>query len=158
MDIKNQVAPKGLEFRPASMVISDKFVTILTVVSYPKKTPLTAEEQAKVDDFKPLSEINKPKTLEELKEAGLDSHYAEHAKALFPTDSNGVPFTTTYFATTGDPLADIAEDMAAEQKARTTYDNILRLVKDPDVAEPIRFLRAREIVHFQRFGETNQSR
>ena len=67
-----------------------------------------------------IYQLMKDATLEEIKEAGLDTHYAEHAKALFPTDANGVPFTTTYFATTGDPLADISEDMAAEQKARAT--------------------------------------
>ena len=92
-------------------------------------------------------------TLEELKEAGLDSHYAEHAKALFPTDSNGVPFTTTYFATTGDPLADIAEDMAAEQKARAVYENLIDLTDDPNVIGPLLWLRQREIVHYARFKE-----
>ena len=91
--------------------------------------------------------------LEELKQAGLDAHYAEHAKALFPTDANGVPFTVAYFATTGDPLADISEDMAAEQKARVTYDNLIRLIDDPDILDPLKFLREREIVHYQRFGE-----
>ena len=65
----------------------------------------------------------KDATLEEIKKAGLDTHYAEHGKALYPTDANGVPFTVTYFATTGDPLADISEDMAAEQKARAVYEN-----------------------------------
>ena len=100
-----------------------------------------------------LYQLMKDATIEELKQAGLDTHYAEHKKALYPTDANGVPFTVSYFATTGDPIADLSEDMAAEQKARSTYDNILRLVKDPEVADPIRFLREREIVHFQRFGE-----
>ena len=98
-------------------------------------------------------QLMKDATLEEIEAAGLDSHYAEHNKALYPTDANGVPFTVTYFATTGDPLADISEDMAAEQKARLTYDNILRLVKDPEVCDPIRYLREREVVHYQRFGE-----
>ena len=101
-----------------------------------------------------LYQLMKDATIEELKQAGLDTHYAEHKKALYPTDANGVPFTVAYFATTGDPIADLSEDMAAEQKARTTYDNILRLVKDPEVCDPIRFLREREIVHYQRFGES----
>ena len=92
-------------------------------------------------------------SIEEIKAAGLQSYYTEHGCSLFPVDSNGVPFTAAYFAATGDPVADIAEDMAAEQKARTTYDNILRMVDDPDVIDPIRYLREREIVHFQRFGE-----
>ena len=92
-------------------------------------------------------------TLEEIKEAGLDAHYAEHAKALFPTDASGVPFTTTYFATTGDPLADISEDMAAEQKARAVYENLIDLTDDPDVIGPLLWLRQREIVHYARFKE-----
>lgn len=92
-------------------------------------------------------------TMEELREAGLDAHYAEHSKALFPTDANGVPFTTAYFATTGDPLADLAENMAAEQKARATYENLIDLTNDPDVIGPLVWLRQREIVHYARFKE-----
>ena len=118
-------------------------------------TDIGTEELGHVEMLETMIyQLMKDATLEELKEAGLDSHYAEHAKALFPTDSNGVPFTTTYFATTGDPLADLSEDMAAEQKARATYEKIINLCKDePDVIDPIRFLREREVVHFQRFGE-----
>ena len=88
-----------------------------------------------------------------LKEAGLESHYAEHGYGLYPTDSNGVPFTVAYFATTGDPIADLSEDMAAEQKARATYENLIDLTDDPDVIGPLLFLRQREIIHFARFKE-----
>ena len=100
-----------------------------------------------------IYQLMKDATLEELKEAGLESHYAEHAKGLFPTDANGVPFTVAYFATTGDPLADISEDMAAEQKARAVYENLIDLTDDPDVIGPLLWLRQREIVHFDRFKE-----
>ena len=100
-----------------------------------------------------IYQLMKDATLEEIKEAGLDTHYAEHAKALFPTDSNGVPFTVSYFATTGDPLADISEDMAAEQKARAVYENLIDLTDDPDVIGPLLWLRQREIVHYERFKE-----
>ena len=100
-----------------------------------------------------IYQLMKDATLEEIKEAGLDTHYAEHAKSLFPTDANGVPFTVAYFASTGDPLADIQEDMAAEQKARAVYENLIDLTTDPDVIEPLLFLRQREIVHFNRFKE-----
>ena len=100
-----------------------------------------------------IYQLMKDATLEEIKEAGLDTHYAEHAKALFPTDANGVPFTVTYFATTGDPLADLSEDMAAEQKARATYENLINLTNDQDVIDVLLFLRQREIVHFKRFKE-----
>ena len=95
----------------------------------------------------------KDATMEELREAGLDSHYAEHSKALYPTDANGVPFTVAYFATTGDPLADISENMAAEQKARAVYENLIDLTTDPDVIGPLLFLRQREVIHFNRFKE-----
>ena len=100
-----------------------------------------------------LYQLTKGATVEELKKAGMDTFYAEHGPDTFPTDSNGVPFTASYFASVGDPLANISEDMAAEQKARTTYDNILRFCDDYDVKDAIRFLREREVVHYQRFGE-----
>ena len=91
--------------------------------------------------------------MEEIKESGFDRYYVDHTTGLWPQSAGGVPFNACVFQSKGDPITDLTEDMAAEQKARTTYDNILRLVKDPDVCDPIRFLRAREVVHFQRFGE-----
>ena len=100
-----------------------------------------------------IYQLMKDATLEEIKEAGLDSHYAEHAKALFPTDANGVPFTSSYFAATGDPLADLSEDMAAEQKARAVYENLIDLTTDKDVIGPLLWLRQREVVHYARFKE-----
>lgn len=92
-------------------------------------------------------------SLEELKRAGLDPNFAEHGYGLFPTDANGVPFTVAYFATTGDPVADLAEDMAAEEKARAVYENLINLTNDPDLIAPLLFLRQREIVHYTRFKE-----
>ena len=92
-------------------------------------------------------------TPEEIKESGFDKYYVDHTLALWPQAAGGIPFNACEFQSKGDVITDLMEDMAAEQKARTTYDNILRLVKDPDVCDPIKFLRAREIVHFQRFGE-----
>ena len=79
--------------------------------------------------------------------------YADHGKGVYPTDASGVPFTVTYFAVTGDPLADIMEDMAAEQKARATYENLINLTDDDDVIRILLFLRQREIVHYNRFKE-----
>ena len=90
-------------------------------------------------------------TIEELKQAGLSSHYTEHGYGIYPNDSNGVPFTATFFAVTGDPLADLAEDMAAEQKARATYENLMNLTDDEDILAPLSFLRQREIIHYERF-------
>lgn len=98
-------------------------------------------------------QLTKNLTIDEIKASGFDKYYVDHTLALYPVAASGTPFTGTYFQSKGDPITDLVEDMAAEQKARTTYDNILRLIHDPDICDPIRFLREREIVHFQRFGE-----
>lgn len=92
-------------------------------------------------------------TPQELKEAGLGGHFTEHGAALFPADANGVPFTTAYFQALGDPITDLHEDMDAEQKARATYEHLIKLTDEMEVKEILKFLRAREIVHYQRFGE-----
>ena len=117
-------------------------------------TDIGTEELAHVEMISTMIyQLMKDATMEELREAGLDTHYAEHSKALYPTDANGVPFTVAYFATTGDPLADISENMAAEQKARAVYENLIDLTTDPDVIGPLLWLRQREIVHYNRFKE-----
>lgn len=98
-------------------------------------------------------QLTKDATIDEIKAAGLEAHYTEHGVSLYPTDANGVPFTVSYFAVTGDPVADLAEDMAAEQKARATYENLMNLTNDPDLLAPLSFLRQREIIHYERFKE-----
>ena len=90
---------------------------------------------------------------EDVKKAGFDAYFVDHTADVYPSSAAGVPFTAAYIQSKGDLITDLSENLAAEQKARTTYDNILRLVDDPDVRDPIKFLREREIVHFQRFGE-----
>ena len=92
-------------------------------------------------------------SVEQIKKEGFDAYFVDHTTGIYPQSAAGVPFTAAYIQSKGDPITDLTEDMGAEQKARTTYDNILKLVDDPDVIEPIKFLRQREIVHFQRFGE-----
>lgn len=92
-------------------------------------------------------------TPEQLREGGFDAYFVDHTTGIYPVAASGVPFSADTFQSTGDAIADISEDMAAEQKARLTYDNILRLADDPDVLDPIRYLREREIVHYQRFGD-----
>ncbi len=99
-------------------------------------------------------QLTKNLTPEEIKKSGFDKYYVDHTTGIYPVAASGTPFTATYFQSKGDAITDLFEDMAAEQKARSTYDNILRLIDDPDVCDPIRFLREREIVHFQRFGES----
>lgn len=96
-------------------------------------------------------------TPEEIERSGFAPYYVDHTVGIWPQAASGTPFSSAAFQSKGDAITDLFEDLAAEQKARTTYDNILRLVKDPEVADPIRFLRAREIVHFQRFGESLRS-
>ncbi|MPM76197.1 hypothetical protein SDC9_123194 [bioreactor metagenome] len=91
---------------------------------------------------------------EQIVAQGFDTYFVDHTTALWPQAASGTPFSSATFQSAGDTITDLHEDMAAEQKARTTYDNILRLVDDPDVIDPIRFLREREVVHFQRFGES----
>ena len=100
-----------------------------------------------------VSQLTKNATVKELEEAGLASYYADHNKGIYPVDASGVPFTATYFAVTADPLADLSEDMAAEQKARAVYENLINLTDDEDVLAPLLFLRQREVVHFNRFKE-----
>ena len=117
-------------------------------------TDIGTEELAHVEMISTMIyQLMKDATIEELKEAGLDSHYAEHSRAIYPTDANGVPFTVAYFATTGDFKADLMEDMAAEQKARAVYENLIDLTNDPDVIGPLLWLRQREIVHFNAFEQ-----
>jgi spore coat protein JC len=99
-------------------------------------------------------QLTKDLSMEEIKASGFDKYYVDHTVGVYPQSAGGYPFNAAELQVTGDIVSDLVEDMAAEQKARTTYDNLLRLCRDyPDVYEPIRFLRKREIVHFQRFGE-----
>ena len=105
-----------------------------------------------------VHQLTKGLTEKEIMDGGFADYFVDHTLGLYPVAASGVPWSANTFQSTGDPIADLSEDLAAEQKARKTYDNILRFCDDPDVADPIRFLREREIVHFQRFGETEQSR
>lgn len=100
-----------------------------------------------------VRQLTKGLSAEELEAAGFAPYYVDHTGGIWPQAASGNPFNANQFQSKGDAITDLFEDMAAEQKARTTYDNILRLVKDPEVCDPIKFLRAREVVHFQRFGE-----
>lgn len=100
-----------------------------------------------------LHQLTKGVSPEEMKRAGLDTYFVDHTAGLYPQSAAGIPFDMKYVGVKGDVIADLNEDLAAEQKARVTYDNILRLVDDPDVRDPIKYLRQRELVHYQRFGD-----
>ena len=101
-----------------------------------------------------VHQLTKDLSMEEIENSGLGPYYIDHTVGIWPQAAGGVPFNACEFQSKGDVITDLHEDMAAEQKARSTYDNILRVVTDYDVCEPIKFLREREIVHYQRFGET----
>lgn len=100
-----------------------------------------------------VHQLTRNLSMEEIEKSGFAPYYVDHTVGIWPQSAGGFPFSASQFQVTGDPITDLTEDLAAEQKARTTYDNILRLIQEPDVCEPIKFLRAREVVHFQRFGE-----
>jgi spore coat protein JC len=117
-------------------------------------TDIGTEELAHVEMIAAMIyQLTKDATPDEMKAAGLGGHFTEHDNAIYPADANGVPWTASYIQSIGDPIADLTEDMAAEQKARTTYEHLLKLTDDPDVKAPLKFLWAREVIHFQRFGE-----
>lgn len=99
-------------------------------------------------------QLTKNLSMEEIKKSGFDSYFVDHTTGIYPASSSGVPYNAASMQVKGDIITDIHENLAAEQKARSTYDNILRFCDDPDVIDPIRFLRAREVVHYQRFGES----
>ncbi len=101
-----------------------------------------------------VHQLTRDLTPEEIEKSGFAPYYVDHTLGVWPQAAGGVPFNASEFQVKGDPICDLVEDMAAEQKARVVYDNLLRLLDDPDVVEPLKFLRAREIVHFQRFGES----
>ena len=100
-----------------------------------------------------IYQLTKNLTPEQIKECGFDTYFVDHTTGIYPTAASGFPYTAASMQSKGDVLTDLHEDLAAEQKARTTYDNILRLIDDPDVCDPIKFLRAREVVHYQRFAD-----
>ena len=101
-----------------------------------------------------VHQLTKDASIEEIEKAGLSGYYTDHGVDVYPASAQGVPFTAAYIAAKGDPIANLQEDLAAEQKARATYEKLIDLCRDnPDVVDPLKFLREREVVHFQRFGE-----
>jgi len=100
-----------------------------------------------------VRQLTEGATMREIKESGAAPYYVDHDKAVYPVSAAGVPFTAAALQSKGDPIADLHEDLAAEQKARATYEYLINMADDPDVVEPLKFLREREVVHFQRFGE-----
>lgn len=100
-----------------------------------------------------VQQLTRELTPEQIIESGFDTYFVDHTAGVYPIAASGMPWTASYIGVKGDVITDLHEDLAAEQKARTTYDNLLRLIDDPDIRDPLKFLREREIVHYQRFGE-----
>ena len=121
-------------------------------------TDIGTEEMAHEEIISTIvHQLTRNLTAEQIEGTPFANYYVDHTLGIYPASATGEPWTAAYIQSKGDPITDLHEDLAAEQKARTTYDNILRLVKDPEVCDPIRFLREREIVHYQRFGEALRS-
>lgn len=117
-------------------------------------TDIGTEELAHIEMVSAIvHQLTRNLTPEQIQAGGFAPYFVDHTVGIYPVSAAGVPFDAGSLQSTGDPIADISEDLAAEQKARLTYDNILRFADDPDVRDPIKFLREREIVHFQRFGD-----
>lgn len=117
-------------------------------------TDIGTEELAHIEIVSAiLYQLTRNLSIQEIKDSGFDKYFVDHTTGIYPQAASGMPFSAATLQSTGDVFADLNEDLAAEQKARLTYDNILRLSDDPDVSDAIRFLRAREIVHYQRFGD-----
>ena len=117
-------------------------------------TDIGTEELAHIEMVSAIiHQLTRNLSMEEIKRSGFDTYFVDHTTGIYPQAASGVPFSTSTIGVKGDVFADLHEDLAAEQKARVTYDNLLRLINDPDVKEPIKFLREREVVHYQRFGE-----
>ena len=117
-------------------------------------TDIGTEELAHIEMISAiLYQLTRDLTIDQIKAGGFDTYFVDHTTGIYPQAASGVPFSAATLQSTGDPIADLNEDLAAEQKARVTYDNILRLADDPDVRDAIKFLREREIIHYQRFGE-----
>ncbi len=117
-------------------------------------TDVGTEEMAHIEMISTImQQLTKNMTIDQIKKEDFGAYFVDHTAGIFPQFASGNPFSTETIASTGDVLADLHEDLAAEQKARVSYDNLLRLVDDPDVRDPLKFLREREIVHYQRFGE-----
>ena len=144
--------PDG-EFAAAMRYLNQRY-TMPDERGYALLNDIGTEEMAHVEMIASMvTQLMKGASIEELEQAGLTGQYVQHDHAIFPVDANGVPFTSAYIQTTGDWNADLTEDMAAEQKARVTYEHLMTMTNDPDLLGPLSFLRQREVVHFERFKQ-----
>ena len=152
--VSQLVGPDG-EMGAATRYLSQRY-TMTSGETKGMLTDIGTEELAHIEMISAiLYQLTRDLTIDQIKAGGFDTYFVDHTTGIYPQAASGVPFSAATLQSTGDPIADLNEDLAAEQKARVTYDNILRLADDPDVRDAIKFLREREIVHYQRFGEAN---
>jgi spore coat protein JC len=145
--------PDG-ELGAALRYLSQRF-TMVTPEAIASLNDIGTEELAHLEMVGTIChQLTDRATPQQMREAGLDARYVDHGLGIYPESAGGIPWTAAGIQSKGDPITDLYENMAAEQKARSTYEYLLNLIDDPDVADPIKFLREREVVHFQRFGES----
>ncbi len=150
--IEQYGGPDG-ELAASMRYLSQKF-TMVTPEARALLNDIGTEELAHLEMIGAMvTQLTQNATRKEIMDAGLDPNYVNHGLAIYPQSAAGIPWTASYIQSKGDPVSDLYEDMAAEEKARSTYEYLIDLMDDPDVIEPLRFLREREIVHTQRFGE-----
>ena len=144
--------PDG-ELGAAIRYLSQRF-TMVTEEAKATLNDIGTEELAHLEMVGAMvTQLTQGATPEDMRRAGLDPYFVDHGLAVFPQSAAGIPWTAAGIQSKGDPITDLYENMAAEQKARSTYEYLLDLIDDPEVANPLKFLREREVVHFQRFGE-----
>ena len=152
--IEQYGGPDG-ELAASLRYLSQKF-TMVTPEAKATLNDIATEEFAHVEMMGTIvAQLTRGLTKQQIIDSGLDSYYVNHGLGVYPSAASGVPFSALALQSKGDPITDLYEDMAAEQKARSTYEYLIDLTDDPEVLAPLRFLREREIVHFQRFGEAN---
>jgi spore coat protein JC len=152
-DIMTQYGGPDSELAAAIRYLNQRY-TMPDAMGKAMLTDIGTEELAHVEMIcTMINQLMAGATFEEIKAAGLDPHFAQRGMDLFPNDSHGNPFTTAYIGAVGDPLANISENMAAEQKARAVYENLIDLASDPDVIQPLLWLREREVIHFAMFKQ-----
>lgn len=150
--IEQYGGPDG-ELGAAIRYLSQRY-TMVTPQAIATLNDIGTEELAHLEMIGAIvTQLTRGATRLQLEEAGLDPNYVNHGLAIFPQSAGGIPWTASYIQSKGDPVTDLYENMAAEQKARSTYEYLLDFIDDPEVANPIKFLREREVVHMQRFGE-----
>lgn len=144
--------PDG-ELGAALRYLSQRF-SMLTPQAIATLNDIGTEELAHLEMIGAIvNQLIRNASVEEIKREGLDAYYVDHGKGIYPVSAAGSPFTAAYIQSKGNPIVDLTEDLAAEQKARATYEYLINVADDPDVIEPLKFLREREVVHYQRFGE-----